>query len=167
MIVALAAGCGGATIVHHPPPGPGVIDIGTAALDGTGFLPLTGDQTLVPGSQGGFHIWIKYNLKNMGPGRLQVKRTARRVSDDRLLLTADGTVDVGAPGPDGFWDLPNAIPSFMCPSPLGVNIIGEPTVFDVVILDEAGNSLAEGSAEATPLCPTGDQAAFCQQICSG
>ncbi len=166
LALALAASCGGST-KQQMMMLTGEIDLGTAAQDGTGFLPLTGDQTLVPGAQGGFHIWLKYRLRGMGPGRLEVKRTARRVSDDRLLLTADGTVDVGDPGPDGYWEIPNAIPSFMCPSPLGVNIIGEATVFDVVILDSAGNELAAQTAEATPFCPTDSQAAFCQMICSG
>jgi len=160
-IVALA-GCGGAT----PAPTPGSVTLGTAALDGTGFLPLEGDQPLVPGSQGGFHVWLKYRVSGMAPGRVEVKRTVRRVSDDRLLLQADGTQDLGDEAV-GYWETPNAIPSFMCPSPLGVNIIGERAVFDLVILDERGNKLGEASAEATAHCPGGDQAAFCQQICSG
>lgn len=161
-LAASLAACGG---VGHPP-APGSVTLGTAALDGTGFVPLTGDQPLVPGSQGGFHVWLKYRVSGMAPGRVEVKRTVRRVSDDHLLLTADGTQDLGDET-GGFWETPNAIPSFMCPSPIGVNVIGERAVFDVLILDEHGNQLGEASAEATAHCPTGDQAAFCRQICAG
>jgi hypothetical protein len=111
-------------------------------------------------------VWLKYRVSGMSPGRVEVKRTVRRVSDNRLLLQADGTQDLGDAA-EGFWETPNAIPSFMCPSPLGVNVIGEPALFDLVILDEHGNQLGETTAEATAHCPTGDQAAFCRQICSG
>jgi hypothetical protein len=156
------AGCGGAS----SPQVPGSLMLGTAALDGSGFLPLEGDQTLVPGSQGGFHIWLKYRVSGMGEGRVQVQRTVRRVSDDHLLLTASGTVDLG-PEVGGYWETPKALPSFMCPSPLGVNVIGEAAVFDVQILDANGRELGHATAEATALCPTDTQAAFCQQICSG
>ncbi len=157
-----AAGCGSGNL----PQGPGTLTLGTAALDGSGFLPLEGDQTLVPGSQGGFHIWLKYRVTGMGEGRVQVKRTVRRVSDNRLLLTASGTEDLGAET-SGYWETPKALPSFMCPSPLGVNVIGEAAVFDVEILDDAGRELGHATAEATALCPTDAQAAFCRQICAG
>jgi hypothetical protein len=160
----LLAGCGAQM---RPPPGPSDVVLGTSALDGSGFTELVGDQTLVAGSQGGFHIWIKFRVTGMAPGRVVVHRTARRVSDDRLILRADGTQDIGEPSADGFWETPNAIPSFMCPTPIGVNVIGEPIAFDLQILDEHGSVLGETKAQATPLCPTGDQGSFCMRICSG
>jgi hypothetical protein len=163
-VLLLAAACGNPT---SQPPGMGSIALGTTALDGTGFQALEGDQILVPGAQGGFHIWLKYRVAGMTAGAVTIKRTVRRVSDDRLVLTTMGTQELGPMGDGGTWELPMALPSFMCPSPLGVNIIGEPMVFDVVILGADGKKLAEGTAEATPRCPDGDQAAFCAQICAG
>ncbi len=63
--------------------------------------------------------------------------------------------------------MPSAIPSFMCPTPLGVNVIGEPVAFELTIDDGHGVRLGEAGGSATPRCPTDGQATFCQQICSG
>jgi hypothetical protein len=141
------------------------VTLGTTALDGTGFLPLTGDQTLVPGAQGGFHVWLKYRLDGMAVGKLHVKRTVRRVSDDALILTTDGIEEV-----DGMpFELDRALPSFMCPTPIGVRVMDEPVKFDVRFKSEAGAPLGEGTATATPRCPPKDdaQAEFCARICAG
>jgi hypothetical protein len=163
VIVALA-GCGGS---DRPPPGDATLTLGGCASDGSGFLAFAGDQTLVPGAQGGFHVWLKYRVAGMAPEKVHVHRESHRVSDDTLVLRADGTQDVGAAGPDGYWELPMALPSFMCPPPLGINVIDQRIVFDVTLTTEAGAPLAKSSAEATVHCPEGDQATFCQRICSG
>jgi len=161
--LALAAGCGSTP----PPSGPATLALGGATADGSGFTPLAGDQTLVPGAQGGFHIWLKYRVNGMAPAQVHVHRESHRVSDDALVLRADGTQDVGAAGADGWWELPTAVPSFMCPTPIGINVIDERIVFDVTITTLDGAPLAKSSAEATVHCPAGDQATFCQRICSG
>jgi hypothetical protein len=160
-----AAGCGGA--MPEPPPGDAMLALGSAATDGTGFVALDGDQTLVPGAQGGFHIWLTYRVAGMAPEKVHVHRESRRVSDNALVLLADGTTDVGAPGDDGWWALPAPLPSFMCPTPIGINVIDERMLFDVTLTTIDGAPLAHSSAEATVHCPTGDQAAFCAKICSG
>jgi hypothetical protein len=159
------SGCGGSTM---PVMMNGAITLGTTALDGSGFVPLEGDQTLVEGAQGGFHIWVKYRVQ-AAPGPAMVKRTARRVSDDRLLLTTMAETMLGEPGADGWWELPTAVPSFMCPSPLGVKVEDEPAQFQITILDMSGKMIGQASAEATPRCPSdsADKAAFCHQICDG
>lgn len=162
----LLFGCGGCGGTPPRPGGMG-LTLGTSAEDGTGFLPLSGDQPLVPGSQGGFHVWLKYRISGMAEGKVRIKRTARRVSDHRLLLTTDGVQEVGQMGEEGYWELPAPIPSFMCPSPLGVVVQDQPAVFNVVITDEQGRVLVEDTAEATPRCPEGDQADFCRRICNG
>jgi hypothetical protein len=158
-------GCGGS----GQPAGSAMLTLGTAATDGSGFEALGGDATLVPGAQGGFHIWLKYRISGMAPEAVKVHRESRRVSDDALVLLADGSVDVGAPGPEdgGWWQLPQAQPSFMCPTPIGIGVIDERMVFEVTITTEAGAPLAKSSAEATVHCPDGDQAAFCAKICAG
>lgn len=167
-LVALVAlgvgGCGGST---PPPAGMASLTLGSAALDGSGFLPLDGDQTLVAGAQGGFHVWLKYRVAGMAPTEVEVHREAHRVSDDTLVLRTDGTQQIGAASADGYWELPTALPSFMCPTPIGVNVIDERIEFDVTLSTPDGAPLATGSAEATVHCPTGDQLAFCQRICAG
>jgi hypothetical protein len=156
-------GCGGST----PPPGPATLTLGSAAYDGSGFVPLDGDQTLVPGSQGGFHVWLKYRVSGMTAAQVHIHRESHRISDDALVLRADGTQDVGTPGPDGFWELPSPLPSFMCPTPIGISVVDQRIVFDVTLTATDGSTLATSSAEAIVHCPTGDQQAFCLNICSG
>jgi hypothetical protein len=161
-------GCGGSA--HPPPPPPpgyATLALGSAASDGSGFVPLDGDQTLVPGAQGGFHVWLRWRVQGMAPATVHVHRESHRVSDDALVLLADGETDVGAPDADGWWSLPAALPSFMCPTPIGISVIDQAIEFDVTLTDDAGTLVAKQSAEATVHCPTGDQNAFCLKICSG
>ena len=163
-VLALAlAGCGGAPTAM----GSATLALGSAAADGTGFAPLAGDETLVPGAQGGFHVWLKYRVSGMAPATVHVHRESHRVSDDALVLLTDGTQAVGPAGPDGWWELPAPLPSFMCPTPIGISVIDERIVFDVTLSTTDGAPLAKSSAEATVHCPDGDQAAFCAKICSG
>ena len=161
------AGCGGGAATM---PGAVQVELGTAASDGTGFLPLTGDQTLVPGAQGGFHVWVKWKVQGMSPQKVHAQRTVRRTSDDALILTTVGAVDVGASS-DGWWELPSALPSFMCPTPIGVRVQDEEVKFDLVISaddnGEPGAQLGQTTATATPRCPTDSEMTFCQQICDG
>jgi hypothetical protein len=171
-LLALAAalslgGCGGAP---EKMPGAAQVELGTAASDGTGFLPLSGDQTLVPGAQGGFHVWVKWKVEGLSPEKVHAQRTVRRTSDNALILTTEGAVEVGDPS-DGWWELPSALPSFMCPTPIGVRVQDEEVKFDLVITaddnGEPGAKLGETTATATPRCPGDSEMAFCQQICDG
>jgi hypothetical protein len=166
-IVAAALGLGGCSGAHEPPPGSATLALGGTATDGSGFVPLGGDQTLIPGAQGGFHVWLKWRVQGMAPEKVHVHRESRRVSDDALVLLADGTQEVGAANVDGWWELPAALPSFMCPTPIGISVIDERIVFDVTLTTVDGAPLARSSAEATVHCPAGDQNAFCLNICSG
>jgi hypothetical protein len=164
--VSLVAGCGGGGT--KPPPGNAMLALGGAtAVDGSGYVALGGDQTLVPGAQGGFHVWLKYRVAGMAPEKVHVHRETHRVSDNALVLLADGTQEVGAADADGWWELPTALPSFMCPTPIGISVIDQRIVFDVTLTTIDGAPLAESTAEVTVHCPTGDQAAFCANICSG
>ncbi len=160
-------GCGGARTMP-PPPGDAMLDVGTAAaVDGSGWADLGGDETLVPGAQGGFHIWIKYRVAGMAPTEVKVHRESHRVSDEALVLLTDGTQQVGDAATDGWWELPAALPSFMCPTPIGIDVIDQRIRFDVTLSTMDDQPLAKSSAEATVHCPDGTQAAFCAKICSG
>ena len=152
---------------------PGAIEVtlGTSALDGSGFLPLSGDQTLVPGAQGGFHIWVRWKVANMSQQKVHAQRTVRRISDNALILTTENADQVGSPDADGWWQLPSALPSFMCPTPIGVQVQDEAVKFDLTLKaddnGEPGATLGETTATATPRCPTDDQLQFCERICDG
>jgi hypothetical protein len=159
---ACLAGCGGTAM---PPPGSATLSLGGTASDGSGFVALDGDQQLIPGAQGGYHVWLKWRIEGMAPTKVHVHRESHRVSDDALILRADGALEVGAPAADGWWELPAAQPSFMCPTPLGITVIDQKIVFDVTLTSDDGATVAKSSAEATVHCPAGDQ--FCTKICSG
>lgn len=158
--LAALAGCGG-------PPSEVKVTLGGVTADGRTFAPLDGDQPLVPGSQGGFHVWVKLRFEGVQPGRVTLERTARRVRDDRLVLTTRTAVEVGEWDEGGAFELADPIPSFMCPTPIGVGVIDEQIRFEINTLDADGNVLAHDEAVATPRCPEGEQSQFCQNICSG
>src|SRR5262245_4617578 len=100
LVVLIAAGCGGTAI----DPGRAAVALGTSGLDGSGFYALQGDQPLVPGAQGGFHVWVKYRMTQMASGKLHLRRTARRVSDGELILQTEHAETVGEPNDEGFWE---------------------------------------------------------------
>jgi hypothetical protein len=163
-LCALAAGCGGDD--PPPPPQPGEVVLGTAATDGSGFLTLADDVTMVAGAQGGFHVWMKYRLKGMSGLEVHVQQTARRQRDNVLVSIGQRQVDVGAPGADGFWETPLATPIFLCPTPIGIVVADEPLNFQVEITTADGEALGTGQARAVPHCPA-DQSTFCNNICRG
>jgi hypothetical protein len=103
----------------------------------------------------------------MAPGTVHVHREVHRVSDQALILLTDGTQAIGEPSPDGFWELPMALPSFMCPTPIGISVIDQQVSFDLTLRADDGTTLGHGTAEATVHCPSGDEAPFCAKICSG
>jgi hypothetical protein len=169
-MAAFLAGCGGMQMNPPPPPPPGgeTLALGAPAPDGTGFTPLSENQdvTLVEGAQGGFHVWMKYRLPNAVPERLDIDRTAHRVSDGALVLRAAGQVDVGAPGPDGAWETPDPLRMFMCPTPVGIKIVDEAIHYEIDLLDAQMTRVGHGEITLVPHCPQQNEQ-FCLQICSG
>jgi hypothetical protein len=171
LVLAGLASCDAPGAVPDPDAaGPSPVVLGTTSGDLTAFLPLVGEQTLVAGAQGGYHVWLRLRLARMGMRDVRVHRTARRSADARLILDTEGVLSVGEAGPDGVWELPGdkSIPTFMCPSPIGVAVQGQPLRLEVTVSDaQTGEALGTGTAEFTPRCPDGDQAAHCVDICSG
>jgi hypothetical protein len=142
---------------------------GSAAADGTGFAEVVpgADVELVPGSQGGFHVWIGVRVHGEA-GLLLLEREARRDRDDALVLRGVAqAIEVPGDAVVGWWESPTASPAFMCPSPLGLQVYDEEIRFAIRLLDGAGQVLAEDELRLTPRCPTGDHHQFCLDICSG
>lgn len=155
----------------EPPPDPPVAELqaGTAAADGSGFVVTeTGqDAELIPGAQGGFHIWINFRV-HKAAGKLYVRREARLSVDDSLILRGQrALVEVPEDAMTGWWQPASAGPAFMCPSPLGIKVFDTEVAFQVLLENEAGDLMAEDEIILTPRCPEGDQNAFCKEICSG
>lgn len=151
------------------PPPDGELEVGVAAVDGTGFVSVAdgAEVELVPGAQGGFHVWL--NLSVYGAeGALYVSRTARRVEDDALILRAPAQrLDVPGDAMVDWWQPDNAAPAFMCPSPIGLSVFDREIYFEVTLENADGEVVATDDLILTPRCPAGDQNAFCLSICSG
>jgi hypothetical protein len=164
LLIALAA-CGGV-------PQSGELELGTIAPRLYGDARWVDiqpgqDAELAPGSQGGFHIWLRYRTRNI-TGKVLMVRIADRLREggrDRVLTT-EGAVSIPA---DPYED-PAAIPNFMCPTPIGISVIDQPVEMQVQLLTlEGGVLLAQATTRVTARCPpAGDpQHAFCHRICSG
>jgi hypothetical protein len=166
--IALAlAGCAAGSGAPPPPDGPGNMLLGTIGASAEWVALTDGqDATLVEGAQGGFHVWMKVRVDGVAPGELGFVREAHRLSDNvPVLRPPPGTLTVGEPGPDGWWEQPMPMPMFMCPSPIGISVIDTPIVFTIDLRD--GNSdVAGASITLVPRCPA-DAVAFCQKICTG
>jgi hypothetical protein len=163
----LAAGC------SEPEPEPieplpGELEAGVA-IDGRGFVSVDdgAEFILAPGAQGGFHIWVNLRLRGVS-GELYVEREARRVIDDELVSRA---IRQYVPVPDdalsNWWENPDAMPSFLCPAPLGIQVNDQELVFEVRVTTEDGTVMAADQMSMTVRCPEGAQAEFCLDICSG
>lgn len=169
--------CGGAPADEPdgaPPPPIADLVLGTASADRMDYMGVEDgdDVPLIPGSQGGFHVWTGLRLRG-ATGTLHLEREARRVSDGKLVLRASTVVmEVPVDAMDQWWERPHgepgdALPSFMCPTPIGVGVRDEPLVLRAQILSQDDELLAEDALTFVPRCPEGDQAAFCADICSG
>ena len=159
-VAALALGCGAVA------PTPASVTVQSAAADGMTSEPLTGSSTLTAGAQGGFHVWVSLRLKGVKPGPVRVKHTIRRAQDGVLFSTAERTLEVGPAAADGTWEALPAWPAFMCPSPVGLNVIGVPTVIKLEVTTMDGAPIASGASNTTFACPAA-QSDFCVRICSG
>ena len=173
-VAIFALGCGGGTDTPGPEPQdasspyPVEVMLGGANPDISGFTTLGGDVTLVPGGQGGFHVWVKYRVTGAGAENVLLNYTARRTSDGRLILkNSNVLVTLGAPGSEGYWESPVPFPAFMCPSPLGIAVQDQPLGFEFEVRDTNGALRGGATATFTPHCPTDEQATHCVAICNG
>lgn len=167
-LLVLASGC--AAEEEDPPIElEGELEIGSAAFSGAGFMPIEdgAEVELVPGAQGGFHVWTGLRVTG-AMGELYLDREARRVSDGTLvMLSNDQYFEVPAEAMDGWWERAEAAPSFMCPAPIGITIYGTELEFTARLLTPDGELIAEDQIVVTPTCPTGDQEATCLSLCDG
>jgi hypothetical protein len=167
-IALVGMGCSG-PVVKPPATGPITTSPPTAPVPAT--LAIDGytdgqDVTLVPGAQGGFHVWMQWRVRDLPPSTVTLERSAHRVSDDAVVLVYRGAVDIGAPDADGWWRAPAPIPMFMCPSPIGISIVDTPIDYTLRLVGDDGAELARAGITLVPHCPD-DQRDFCTRICTG
>jgi hypothetical protein len=173
-MLALLGGCSPAPAhVTRPPPGsattppPGIEIALGAPGDGGALVPLSDGQdvTMVAGAQGGFHVWLAYRLHDVPAGTFTLERDAERVSDGAVVLRYRGDVAV-TPDGDGWFTPDGPIPMFMCPTPIGISIVGEPIAYQLRLVDDGGAELARAGVTLVPRCPDA-QLPFCTRICTG
>lgn len=168
LALALAA-CG--EPIEPIPPGDVDLVAGTAQPDGSGFVEVEDgvDAELIPGAQGGFHVWLGMRVRGVA-GELYVEREARRVSDGQLVFRGLAQlVEIPPEAIDEFWDNERAAPAFMCPAPVGLTVFDQELAFEIRLLTdfEDGEVLATDRVIMIPRCPEGEQNQFCLDICAG
>jgi hypothetical protein len=148
---------------------PAELVLGGAAYAGTGFVALQdgADAELIPGAQGGFHVWLSMRVRGAA-GRVYVERQARRVSDDTLVFRGiREVIEIPEEALSDWWQPDSAAPAFMCPSPIGIRVFDEALRLAVELKDVDETTLARDEWTVVPRCPDGEQAEFCRSICSG
>lgn len=173
---ALWAGCQPPETAPDLGPTPGTLTLGTidpARFGDNRWVDLADDQLvqLAPGAQGGFHVWVLYRIQGLA-GRVQVSRIADRLPPDgsarQRVLTTTGFLTL--PSTD-LWQTPDPIPSFMCPTPIGVSVLSAPIELSVRITDQddSTRTLAQAKVRLQEQCPpdTDPTHAFCLRICQG
>lgn len=141
------------------------IELGTTDSSGN-FVALTGEAFATPGAQGGFHVNTFFRLPEGGVGDVYFHYRVVRARDDKLVSTGSRKFNLGL-FRVSTWTNPEPVTVFMCPTPVGIDIIGEELVFTVwastVVETER---LAEGTAKVIFRCgPSGGS--YCDSICKG
>jgi hypothetical protein len=166
-----SSACGACTTEEDPIVDPLIADmeIGVAETGSEGFVSANDgdDAALASGAQGGFHVWTAPRFKG-AMGTLYLDREARRVEDGLLVLRASRLVfDVPEDAMDSWWRDEQAIPSFMCPPPLGIQIYDAPIEFTFELRSEDEELLATDTLILTPRCAAGEAGDFCRSTCEG
>ena len=171
LVLALAlAGCG---VVDVPDGGTdggtlwpeGTLELGGELPDGGGFTTLSTEVEATPGAQGGFHVPVMYRVTGKAVNGVVFEHKVRRASDNVLVSKGTRTLDVTPVAAGQSWTTPGAVIIFLCPTPVGVSVVGEALNFEVTAPTKGGQLLGTAGASSTFRCPAGD--AFCDSICRG
>lgn len=145
------------------------MQIGVARAEGVGFLEVNdgSDAILASGSQGGFHVWTAPRFSGAA-GTVYLDRQARRVEDGALVLRAARLViDIPEDAMTDWWHQEQALPSFMCPTPVGIAVFDTEIEFSFELRNEDEEILATDSIVLIPRCGEGEDGEWCRRICSG
>ncbi|MBI2372412.1 MAG: hypothetical protein HYV07_00300 [Deltaproteobacteria bacterium] len=157
-------------------PSPGSFQIGKIVLGGghddatPGFVELEPEDpiALLPGIQGGFHMYVNARLTELDgtpPSSLVFEREARSEASKELLSRGKQRIEL-VPGPAGSLETGRPQQLITCPTPAGVPAAGHLVLLSVAV-STADSNESLGSAEllVRPTCPTDALAAYCADIC--
>ncbi len=145
------------------------MQIGLSTDGSEGFIEADngGDVQLASGAQGGYHVWTAPRFRGAS-GTLYLDREARRVSDGTLMLRASRLViAVPIDAMNDWWRQREAIPSFMCPAPVGLQAFDAEVEFTFRLYNEDEELLAIDSLVVVPRCEAGEGGEHCREVCSG
>lgn len=161
-------GCGGAG--HKPDGGPeaawpeGTVVLGAVGVDGGGFVELPSEVEGSPGAQGGFHVAMAYRVLEKTQAGVRFEHRVRRSRDGTLVSKGNRLFDVTPQPESATWTTQSPVIIFMCPTPIGVNVVGEELTFEVTA--SMGEwLLGKATARTVFRCQPGNS--FCESICKG
>ena len=143
----------------------GAFALGLDEADAGALFPLPAEVQATPGAQGGFHVPVLYRVAAPAEQNVVFEHRVTRTRDGVLVSKGTRTLNVDAVAAGQSWTSPSAVIIFICPTPVGVNVVGEALNFEVTATTKAGELLGKATSEATFGCGTTD--AFCASICSG
>ena len=111
------------------------------------------------------HVWMKFRLSGAMPATVQLLEAGHRERDGATVLRSSGVLQIGPPGGGGAYESPMPILMFTCPSPLGVNVIGELIRYELTLVGDSG-TIAHAAIRLVPRCPDADMM-LCLRLCSG
>jgi len=155
------------------------VELGTVEPQKNGdnrWVELSTDKVveLAPGAQGGFHLWTMFRIKNGAAGQtVRLFRIIDRLGDeagtirDRVLTAPESRLELLGP----LYETVDPIPSFMCPTPIRVNVLNAPLELTLSVrpYPDDGPPLGEARVRLYATCPpAGDpQRDYCLTICKG
>ena len=141
----------------------GTLELGGVGADG-GFAPMAAEVEATPGAQGGFHVPVMYRVTGQALPGVLFEHRIQRTGDATLVSKGTRTYDVTPVASGQSWTTTSAVIIFLCPTPVGVNVVGESLTFEVTAT-KGGELLGKASASAVFRCTAGDT--FCESICKG
>jgi hypothetical protein len=141
----------------------GTVELGAPVSDtDETFQPLPTAIELHQGAQGGFHAPVLFRVNGQVESAAIFTHRLTRTSDGVLVSKGTRAFDVTG----GAWATPSAVPLFLCPTPVGVNIVDQQLTFELTVSRASGVVLGRAKATAVVHCPASAQS-FCASICKG
>lgn len=166
--------CGGEEIGYQP------LVVGTATADAATFVPVDSgsDLGLLPGTQGGFHIFIRVRLGSAHVDKLGtewvLRREARRVDTGAMVSQAEQRITprgnglrMVPTGEPGLLETDKSMLLFLCPTPEGVAVADRLLRVEISASAEGTTSGPQGDLLFRPRCLDSEQRSYCEEICSG
>ena len=154
--------------------------MGTATEDASTFVAVEPGAALdlLPGSQGGFHVFVRARLgaahvAALGPEWI-LTREARRADTGAVVSRATQRVTERGNGlrmvpteEPGLLETDKTMLLFLCPTPEGVPIVDRMLELEMTASSDGGPTGLQGYLRFRPRCPSGEPRVFCREICSG